>query len=280
MIGTTEEVPLSRALELKRGYDLPARLRVAGRFPVVSSSGVIGYHNERKVKAPGVVTGRYGTIGEVHFVEDDFWPLNTTLYVADFKGNEPEFISYLLQRIDWASFSRKSAVPGINRNHLRNVRVWVPPCEEQKQISRILRTWCKAISGLECVMDKARLRKGALAQELMTGRKRFKGFDGQRWQKHRLGELLQELGRYVTFDDDHTYKLASVRRRSDGLFFREALQGKDIKTKVMKTIHAGDFLLSKMQVVHGAWGVGDTRVRRHVRFGLLRGVGALGFKET
>ncbi len=88
---------LSDVVKLKRGYDLPKRKRVNSEVPIISSSGVSGSHNEAKVKGPGVVTGRYGTIGEVYYPECDFWPLNTTLYVQDFKGNRPEFIYYFLK---------------------------------------------------------------------------------------------------------------------------------------------------------------------------------------
>lgn len=83
------ETNLGSVLELKRGHDLPKRDRTVGTVPVVSSSGVTDTHGEARVKCPGVVTGRYGNIGQVFFVTDDFWPLNTTLYVRDFKGNIP-----------------------------------------------------------------------------------------------------------------------------------------------------------------------------------------------
>ena len=82
--------------QLQRGHDLPDRLREEGDFPIVSSAGISGFHSEPKVKAPGVVTGRYGTIGKPCYVENDFWPLNTTLYVKDFIGNEPKFVFYVL----------------------------------------------------------------------------------------------------------------------------------------------------------------------------------------
>ena len=72
-------VTLGEVIELKRGYDLPQRERAPGSIPLVSSSGVTDYHAEAKVRGPGVVTGRYGTLGQVFFVPDDFWPLNTTL---------------------------------------------------------------------------------------------------------------------------------------------------------------------------------------------------------
>ncbi|HVW89311.1 MAG TPA: restriction endonuclease subunit S, partial [Gaiellaceae bacterium] len=92
-----EKRDLGDVVELKRGYDLPHRDRKPGSVPVISSSGLSGAHAKAKVKGPGVVTGRYGTVGEVFFVDGDFWPLNTTLYVRDFKGNDPRFISYFLR---------------------------------------------------------------------------------------------------------------------------------------------------------------------------------------
>jgi len=76
-----ERVPLGELVHLKRGYDLPARTRRAGTVPVVSSRGFTGTHDVARVSAPGVVTGRTGTLGGVFFLERDFWPLNTTLYV-------------------------------------------------------------------------------------------------------------------------------------------------------------------------------------------------------
>ena len=60
-----------------------------------SSSGRSGSHNEAAVQGPGVITGRYGTIGEVLHTEDDYWPLNTTLYVSDFKGKEIECLNQI-----------------------------------------------------------------------------------------------------------------------------------------------------------------------------------------
>ena len=133
--------PLGHVIELKRGYDLPARKRVAGAVPVVSSSGVTGNHRETKVRGPGVVTGRYGTLGKVYFIADDFWPLNTTLYVRDFKGNDPRFVSYLLCGLDFSGHSDKAAVPGLNRNHMHEEFVRIPTdVGEQRAIAGVLGT--------------------------------------------------------------------------------------------------------------------------------------------
>jgi type I restriction enzyme S subunit len=130
---------LGEVVELKRGYDLPQRERRPGKIAIISSSGPSGLHSEAKVKGPGVVTGRYGTLGEVFYVREDFWPLNTTLYVRDFKGNDPRFISYFLRGLDFRAYSDKAAVPGVNRNHLHQARVSVPTdVAEQSAIAHVL----------------------------------------------------------------------------------------------------------------------------------------------
>jgi len=135
-----QECTLGDAVTLKRGYDLPAKERRAGIVPIISSSGFSDTHAEAKVKGPGVVTGRYGTIGSVFFVEQDFWPLNTALYVQDFKGNDPRFVSYLLRTVNFHQFSDKAAVPGVNRNHLHTALVRLPCVEEQRQIAAMLKS--------------------------------------------------------------------------------------------------------------------------------------------
>lgn len=129
---------LGDVITLKRGYDLPSRLRSPGEVPIVSSSGVTGFHNQAKILPPGVVTGRYGTLGEVFYIDEPFWPLNTALYVSDFKGANSRFISYFL-RFTLKNFkSEKAAVPGFDRNVLHKIKVKVPTLGLQNKISIIL----------------------------------------------------------------------------------------------------------------------------------------------
>ncbi len=120
---TWESTRLGEFITLKRGYDLPSSLRVDGPVLVVSSSGVTGCHDVAKVRGPGVVTGRYGTLGEVFFIDEDFWPLNTALYVQDFQGNDPRFSAYFLESVLTNTDSNKAAVPGVNRNDLHALTV-------------------------------------------------------------------------------------------------------------------------------------------------------------
>ncbi|MFL6117554.1 MAG: restriction endonuclease subunit S [Catenulispora sp.] len=134
------DMTLGDICELKRGYDLPAASREIGVVPIVSSGGITGYHSEPKVRGPGVVTGRYGTLGEVYFVEEDFWPLNTALYVRDFKGNEPRFVAALLESLELGRNDGAAAVPGVNRNQLHGIRVRCPDRRIQRLIGIVLGT--------------------------------------------------------------------------------------------------------------------------------------------
>ncbi len=82
------------------------------------------------------MTGRYGTIGKVFLVWDDYWPLNTSLYVKELHDLELLYAYYLLQEINFEKFSDKAAVPGINRNHVEMETVCVAPRTLQRQFAQ------------------------------------------------------------------------------------------------------------------------------------------------
>jgi type I restriction enzyme, S subunit len=131
------EVTLGDVCELKRGYDLPKGSRGVGTVPVVSSSGASGFHSEAKVRPPGVVTGRYGTLGKVFYLTEDFWPLNTALYVRDFKDNNPRYVAALLESMNLAQHDGAAAVPGLNRNQLHGLPVQIPDLKHQDIIAGV-----------------------------------------------------------------------------------------------------------------------------------------------
>lgn len=130
---------LGDLLNLKRGYDLPASQRRPGPYPVISSAGITGYHDEYMVEGQGVVTGRYGTLGEMYYVDGKYWPHNTALYVTTFKGNDPKYIYYLLTCLGRIRTSDKSAVPGVNRNELHEMEIpAISDTKQQKKVAAIL----------------------------------------------------------------------------------------------------------------------------------------------
>ena len=137
-MGNWKNGELGDFVTLKRGFDLPQQKREDGQVPIFSSSGITGTHSTAMVKAPGVITGRYGTIGEVFYAAKDFWPLNTTLFVEDFHGNDAKFIYYFLKTLEWSKFTSASAVPGINRNTVHKEIVSLPDIETQRRIASTL----------------------------------------------------------------------------------------------------------------------------------------------
>jgi len=137
-LGNWKNGELGDFVTLKRGFDLPQQKREDGQVPIFSSSGITGTHSAAMVKAPGVITGRYGTIGEVFYAAKDFWPLNTTLFVEDFHGNDAKFIYYFLKTLEWSKFTSASAVPGINRNTVHKEIVSLPDIETQRRIASTL----------------------------------------------------------------------------------------------------------------------------------------------
>ncbi|MDP8208831.1 MAG: restriction endonuclease subunit S [Candidatus Electryonea clarkiae] len=168
---------------LQRGFDLPKRLRINGSYPLISSSGCIDNHVESKVKGPGVVTGRSGSIGSVFFIEEDFWPLNTTLYVKDFHGNIPQFIYYLLKNFDLLRFASGTGVPTLNRNNVHSEPVSVTSSKfEQMRIVEQLNLLHRDTQKLESIYQQKLNTLAELKQSIL--------------QKAFVGELTAEIDNF------------------------------------------------------------------------------------
>jgi type I restriction enzyme S subunit len=127
---------LDEVLVLQRGFDLPTPERLPGPYPVVAASGPSGTHNQFMVRGPGVTTGRSGILGNVYFVHEDFWPLNTSLWIKEFRNATPAYAYHLLLGLDFELFNAGSAVPTLNRNHVHNLPVVVPPMKRVKDFDR------------------------------------------------------------------------------------------------------------------------------------------------
>ena len=158
MVDSYRQMALPDVLELQRGFDLPATARRAGCVPVVASTSVVGRHDTAMVRGPGVVIGRSGSIGGAQWIETDFWPLNTTLWVKDFRSHDPRWAYYLLKSLNLSYLNAGSGVPTLNRNHLSNVRVHVPGPVTQRAIAEVLGALDDKI--------EANRRQSAIASEL------------------------------------------------------------------------------------------------------------------
>ncbi len=180
---------IDQFLVLQRGFDLTQKEAREGDVPVVSSSGVSYYHNVAKVQPPGVVTGRKGKLGGVYFIDVPFWPHDTTLWVKDFKNNEPKFVKLFLEGFSLERFDAATSVPTLNRNNVHKLRVSFPPLAEQRRIVEIVDAWDEAIALTDRRIEAARQRKKGLMQRLLTGRVRFPEFEEGEWQKAHLRSI-------------------------------------------------------------------------------------------
>ncbi len=170
-------------------------------------------------------------------------------------GNDLDFIYQLLQT-PYFSYNMEVRMagtdpPNIGNKDLYQIKIPLPPLPEQQKIAEILSTWDQAISTSEKLIEELKLRNKGLAQLLFTGNKRLKGFDKD-WKKYHYSDILKKIKRPIEWNDETLYNLISVRRRSGGIFYRDALYGHQIKVKNLNTAKTGDFLFSKMQIVHGA----------------------------
>lgn len=125
-------------LTLQRGFDITKKEQTCGIYPVVSSSGVNSFHNQFKVEGPGVVIGRKGTLGTCFYIPENFWPHDTSLWVKDFKGNNPKFVYYYLKSLPLDKLDSGSANPTLNRNVVHQIESEFPKRDNQNKIADIL----------------------------------------------------------------------------------------------------------------------------------------------
>lgn len=146
------------------------------------------------------------------------------------------------------------AITRITLSKIKTFHIVLPTIEEQRRIEKVLNTCDNAIQVVTALTVQKLARKKWLMQHLLSGKIRLKGFN-QKWKTFTYDQLLKEVKRPIEWNDSELYQLISVRRRSGGLFHRENLYGHQILTKGLRTAKAGDFLISKMQIVHGASGL-------------------------
>ena len=169
-----EVMQLRRAIMFQRGHDLPTDAREEGDVPVVSSAGISAAHSNAIARAPGIVTGRTGTIGQFHLIDQDYWPHNTTLYSIDLHENAPRFLQYLLIHVSprFLMHAVKTAVPCVDRNDVHADRTAVPPVSEQRAIASFLDRETAGIDALvakkQRLIELLREKRGALISQAVT----------------------------------------------------------------------------------------------------------------
>lgn len=259
----TRIIRLSDAITLQRGFDLPTSQRRPGTYPVIASTGTTTTHNEAKVKGPGVVIGRSGSIGGGQYIDSDFWPLNTTLWVKDFKGNDEKFIYYLLKSIDFSGFNAGAAVPTLNRNHLSALMVRLPDLETQKKIADILGT----------IDEKIELNQRMNETLEQMGQALFRHYfidnsEAEKWEEKSLDQIADFLNglamqKYPKVDGKPTLPVVKIREMSAGITANTDIASANIPSQYV--VHNGDLLFSwSGTLLVKFWAEGEGALNQHL----------------
>lgn len=169
---------LGDVLSLEYGRALPATARVPGTVSVFGSGGLVGSHDETWLPAGGVIVGRKGSAGEVYWVPNTYFPIDTTFYVVP--GKVPLiFCYYILKRLNLKSLNADSAVPGLNRTEALAQQIAIPQRAillEQSDRARALFDAAGAHDLESAALGRLR---DTLLSELMSGRLRVKDAERQ-----------------------------------------------------------------------------------------------------
>lgn len=161
------ETTIGHQVLLQRGFDITKAQQREGDIPVVSSGGIKSYHDTAMVHGPGVVMGRKGTLGKVFYLGQDFWPHDTTLWVKDFKGNDPRFVFHFFTGLDVSGFDSGTANPALNRNQIHPLPVCWPPVHMQKELAAQLDTLSAEAQRLSRIYEQKQAQLAALKKSLL-----------------------------------------------------------------------------------------------------------------
>lgn len=195
-----EKIRFDNFVSLNRGFDLPDDKIIEGKYPVIASTSIKAYHNQFKVKAPIVVTGRSGSLGKVQYVDEDGWPLNTALYAKDFHGNNPKYVYYFLQTMHLEQYNAGVGVPTLNQNHLHSLKILIHDLPTQQKIASILSAYDNLIQNYKKQIEALQTAASELYKEWFV-RFRFPGWKNAKFENG-IPEgwkvvLASELGEFV-----------------------------------------------------------------------------------
>jgi type I restriction enzyme S subunit len=242
----------------QRGFDITKAEQRQGNIPVVSSSGIQSYHSEAKVEGPGVVIGRKGSLGTVHFVDCPYWPHDTTLWSKDLRGNDPRYLYYFVHTMGFERYDVGNSNPTLNRNHIHGLDILIPPLRTQKAIVEVLSTYDDLIENnrrrIQLLEQAARLLyKEWFVHLRFPGHEHTPIIEGvpEGWEKTCYNELFEFHGGFAfkskTYQAEGKYGIVTIKNVHDARFVPECSSRLDSVPDKMKPhclLSTGDILLS------------------------------------
>ena len=175
------------------------RSKMQGQYPYYGASGIIDHVNDYIFDDDLILLGEDGaniitrSTPLAFLVSGKVWINNHAHVLKTNKGYNRYYICNYLESLTYDKYNTGTAQPKLNQEVCEHIPVLIPSEEEQYKISDLLTLWDTAIAKQTQLIEKLTLRKKGLMQQLLTGKKRLKGFDGEAF--HRLGNYISECNR-------------------------------------------------------------------------------------
>jgi type I restriction enzyme S subunit len=260
---------LSDLVFFQRGFDITKAQQQDGRVPVISSSGVQSYHSEAKVTGPGVIIGRKGTLGSVHYSDTDYWPHDTTLWSKDFRGNDTKFVYYFLKTLNLQKFDTGNSNPTLNRNHIHLINIRFPDVETQQRIASELAIYdsliANNISRIELLERSARmLFEEWFVRFRYPGHEHDKIVDGvpEGWERSTIDGICTEFidGDWLESKDQggDSFRILQISNIGENAFVETGnyrfITEETFKRLRCTEVRPGDIIISRMpEPIGRAW---------------------------
>ena len=250
------ECSLGELITFQRGYDLPKNKMQGGIYPVIGSSGIIGYHNEYTTEAPSITIGRSGNVGKPYLYKGKSWSHNTALYVKEYKNVNPLFIYYFLQTLNLGHYAGGTAVPTLNRNHIHSLSVVIPPLDVQQKIASILSLLDDKIDLNRRINANLEEQARAIWDSWFRSFEPFGGVMPDDWKYATLGDVTENLRERAR---ENNYPVFSVVCSGDLVlsddFFHKRVYSKDISNYLV--VNENNFAYSPPRINIGSIGIND-----------------------
>ena len=263
-----EQRRLGEVVDVRSGRDY--KHLKPGLIPVYGTGGLMTYVNEALSKNEDAIgIGRKGTIDQPYKLYAPFWTVDTLFYAIPKIGIDIEFALSCFLRINWKAKDESTGLPSLSKSAINDTRILLPDAREQSRIGTLFSKLDSLIALHQRKHEKLKTVKQSLLEKMFPKEGedvpeiRFEGFTDP-WEQRKVGEILQIAFRAVDLEDDKKYQLVTVKRRNEGIVERARMAGRDILVKSYQEILAGDFVISKRQLVHGGNGLVPPHLSRSI----------------
>lgn len=214
-----------------------------GNIPVYGTGGYMLSVNDRLSDIDAVGIGRKGTIDKPQYLRAPFWTVDTLFFLTTKENYDLRFVFNLSQLVEWKKYSEQTGVPSLTSKSINNIQIAVPPLPEQHYIVSVLQLWDTAIAKQTALIEQLTLRKRGLMQQLLTGKKRLKGFEGE-WKNIKIGSIAERITRKNEEDNKNVVTISAQR----GFVVQTDFFNKSVASEILDgyfLVHKDEFCYNK-----------------------------------